>query len=121
MTKIPLTIRAGGAFIAIALVTVIYMIIELINSGLAEPFGVTWRFIGIVAAAALLGAFATMRRDQENTRSQIVALIVALLLIVGTRFLPADPFYFVEQYWLAFWAVGAFLCALILRRSSMPK
>lgn len=117
--QIPLPIRAGAAFMALALVLVIFMVTSVLRDGWMADFEVTGRMLLIAAAAVILGAFATVRRDQAASRTQVIALAVAVGLIVVAMLIPATTIYVMGQYWLALYAVAALLCALILRRYAM--
>lgn len=114
--SVPLAIRVGGAFMAVAVVLFIFLAIQMFTEGFMAPFSVNVRFLLIVAAGALLGAFATMNTNQKASVTQVVALCLALLLAVSGRFLPNPELTVWAQYWLATYALLALLCALILRR-----
>lgn len=116
---IPLPIRAGGSFLALTLVLVIFLVVSVFSDGWMANFEVTPRTLLIVAAAAILGAFATVRRDQVASRSQVVALATGVGLIALSMLIPPTPIYVMQQYWLALYAAAALVCALILRRSAM--
>lgn len=114
-------IRVGGAFLAIAVVLLIFTIVEIITHGWLAPFAVTPRFLCIVAAAALLGSFATISKTQKPSRTQVIALAGAVGLVIIGRLLPGTIFMVWGQYWLPTYAAVAFLCALILRRAQASK
>lgn len=114
---IPPAIRVGGAFMALAVVLFIYTAIEVFTNGWMVPFEVTSRFVLILLAAAVLGAFATVNKQQKPSAVQVVALALALLLAVGSRFVPNTVLTTWEQYWLPGYAVLAALCGIILRRT----
>lgn len=118
--QIPAAVRAGGAFIALALTLAILLVVAVLRDGWMAPFEVTNRVILILLAALVLGAFATQRTDQEFHRGQVVALAAGLGLIVVSMLIPQSTVYVLAQYWIAMYAVLALVCALILRRASLP-
>ncbi|MGD7001271.1 hypothetical protein [Corynebacterium halotolerans] len=118
---VPFPLRVGGAFMALALVLFIFFLMEIVSNGFNVPFAVTPRFLGIVLAAIILGAFATMSRNQESSRTQVIALIIAVLLVITSRFLPNGALTFLGQPWLLGYAVLALICSLVIRRSLTPK
>ncbi|WP_291313588.1 hypothetical protein [Corynebacterium sp. UBA2622] len=114
---IPVQLRAGGAFLAIALVLLIYTALAFFRS---EPtFAFTAQVITIIVAAAIFGANATFVRGQRHTRAQVGALAGAVALVIIGILLPATPLFVTQTFWLILWAVTGILCALILRRSAM--
>ena len=113
--------RAGGAFLALAVTLAIFGVIAWLSDGWAVPFAVTPAFLGICAAAVLFGAFATVNRAQKPSVAQVVALSVAVALIIASQFLANTALGFMGQHWLFMYAVLALVCALVLRRSIMPK
>lgn len=117
-TSLPPAIRAGGAFIAVAIVLVIFTFVAVVTEGFLVPFAVTPRFLLIVAAAAILGAFGMTTPGQPRSAWNVFSLAVALLLVVGGRFIPNDPVYTMEQWWLPAYAIAAVLCGLVLRRAA---
>lgn len=119
--RVPLALRVGGAFMALAVVLLVFTVVSIFLDGWMSPFVVTPSFLVILLAAVIFGAFATVRKDQAASRSQVISLIVAVVLVILSRFLPATPLYVMAQYWLPMYAVLAFLCALIIRRSLIPK
>ncbi|MDO5669716.1 MAG: hypothetical protein Q4G50_06905 [Corynebacterium sp.] len=119
--RVPAALRVGGAFMALAVALAIFAVVAVFTDGWMAPFAVTPRFLAILLAAVILGAFATIRTDQASSRTQVIALVVAVALIIFARFLPSEPLTTMAQYWLAMYAVFAFLCALIIRRSMIPK
>ncbi|SDS05805.1 hypothetical protein [Corynebacterium timonense] len=113
---IPVQLRAGGAFLTIALVLVIYAAVWFFRG---EPiFPITPQVLSIVAAAALFGANATFVRGQERSRGQVIALACAVLLVIVGVALPAVTIVATQTFWLVLWAAAAAACALILRRSA---
>lgn len=119
--KIPLGFRIGGAFMAIALVLLIFGVLSVFTDGWMAKFAVTPRFVAIVLAAAVLGAFATVNKNQEGSKAQVGALAVALLLVVGSRFIPNEAIVYWQQYWLVAYAAAAFICALVIRQALARK
>ncbi|MEJ6012302.1 hypothetical protein WG936_00395 [Corynebacterium sp. H127] len=119
-TTIPAAIRAGGAFVAIAIVLAIFTFVQVVTEGFLMPFQVTPRFLLILAAAAILGAFGMSAPGQARGAWSVFALAVALLLVVGGRFIPNDPIHVMEQWWLPAYAIVALLCGLVLRRAALP-
>lgn len=119
--KVPAGIRIGGAFVALGAVMIVFGVIELFSGGLLQPFAVTPRFLVILLAAAILGGFATVSKYENSSRLQVIALVVAVILVFASRALPNDPIMLIEQFWLSLWAVTAIICGLIIRRSLMPK
>lgn len=119
--KIPLPIRAGGAFMALALVLALFLVLSMLSDGLMATFVVTSRFLLICVAAIIFGAFATVRKDQAASKSQVIALGIAVGLVILSMVIPQYEVYALSQPWLAMYAVAALLCALILRRAAMPS
>ncbi|MDC7113497.1 hypothetical protein [Corynebacterium pseudodiphtheriticum] len=118
---VPLALRAGGAFIALAVALAIFGITAWLSDGWAVPFAITPAFLGICVAAVLFGAFATVNRAQKPSVAQVVALSIAVAFIVVSQFLPKTPLGFMGQHWLFMYAILCVICALVLRRSVMPK
>ncbi|WIM68856.1 hypothetical protein QP027_05605 [Corynebacterium breve] len=114
---IPLQIRVGGAFMALALVLLIYAFITFLRG--ESTFTLTLSSLLVMIAAILLGAFATMRKDQPASRGQVIALIVAVILVIASVIVPAVTLTSTTPVWLVLYAGMAVLCALILRRSAM--
>lgn len=119
--KIPVGFRVGGAFMALALVLLIFGVISVFTDGWMAKFPVTPRFVAILLAAAVLGAFATVNKNQEGSKAQVGALTVALMLVVGSRFVPNEAWFYWQQYWLVAYAAAAFLCALVIRQALARK
>ncbi|WP_224400367.1 YfhO family protein [Corynebacterium poyangense] len=115
--SIPLPLRVGGAFIAIALALVIFLVLEIAQHGWLAPVEITSRMVLILCAAALVGAFATVRRNQRPGVSQVIALTGAVVLVILSRFLPSSTLFITAQTWMLGWAILALMCAVILRRS----
>ena len=119
--RVPLALRVGGAFMALAVALLIFTVVAVFTDGWMAPYEVTPRFLVILVAAMILGAFATVRRDQAASRAQVIGLIVVVVLVGLTRLLPNEGIYVMAQYWLAMYAVAAFLAGLVIRRSMIPK
>ena len=119
--RVPVALRVGGAFMALAIVLIVFTVVSVFLDGWMAPFVVTPSFLVILLAAVILGAFATVRKDQAASRSQVIALIVAVALVILSSFLSTTALYVMAQYWLPMYAVLAFLCALVIRRSLIPK
>ncbi|QGU04620.1 hypothetical protein [Corynebacterium comes] len=119
--QVPLALRVGGAFMALAVALLVFTAVALITDGWMTPYVVTPRFLIILVAVIILGAFATVRRDQAASRAQVIALIAAVVLVMFTRLIPNEGIYVMEQYWLAMYAVAAFVAGLVIRRSLIPK
>lgn len=115
--QIPVALRVGGAFMAIGVVLFIFAAIEVFRSGWFGFFNVDVRFLMIVLAAAVLGAFATMNRNQEASRTQVIALVAAFVLAIGSRFVPNEVITVLQQWWLMGYAGLAFLCGLAIRKA----
>ena len=106
----------GGAFMGIALVLVLYAVLALLRGDAAFP--VTPQVLSIIVAVAIVGAFATYNTKQEGSRTQVGALIVAVVLI-GLGFIAPDTeLMATTPFWLIGWALAAGLCAVVLRRSA---
>lgn len=116
---VPVQLRVGGAFMGIALVLVLYAVLALLRGDAAFP--VTPQVLSIIVAVAIVGAFATYNTKQEGSRTQVGALIVAVVLI-GLGFIAPDTeFMATTPFWLIGWALAAGLCAVVLRRSAAGR
>ena len=116
---VPVQLRVGGAFMGIALVLVLYAVLALLRGDAAFP--VTPQVLSIIVAVAIVGAFATYNTKQEGSRTQVGALIVAVVLI-GLGFIAPDTEFMVTTpFWLIGWALAAGLCAVVLRRSAAGR
>lgn len=118
-TELPLPIRVGGAFVAIAIVLGIFTFVAVVTQGFLVPFEVTPRFLLIVLAGAILGAFGMTTPGAPRSAWNVFALFVALLLVVGGRFIPNAPIFVMQQWWLPAYAILALLCGLVLRRTAI--
>ncbi|MBV7302614.1 hypothetical protein [Corynebacterium sp. TAE3-ERU2] len=114
---VPPFLRVGGAFLALAIVLALFTLISLITGGLTGFFPVTWGFLLIIVSAMLLGAFGTTHRNEERTTRHIVVLVVAVGLVVFSRFITTEPIYILESWWLPVYATMALICALVIRRT----
>lgn len=113
---VPVQLRVGGAFMGIALVLVLYAVLALLRGDAAFP--VTPQVLSIIVAVAIVGAFATYNTKQEGSRTQVGALIVAVVLI-GLGFIAPDTeLMATTPFWLIGWALAAGLCAVVLRHSA---
>ena len=113
---VPVQLRVGGAFMGIALELVLYAVLALLRGDAAFP--VTPQVLSIIVAVAIVGAFATYNTKQEGSRTQVGALIVAVVLI-GLGFIAPDTeLMATTPFWLIGWALAAGLCAVVLRRSA---
>lgn len=115
--SIPAGLRVGGAFALLAAVLALFGLISIFTDGWGATFEWTWRRLAIMGAALLVGAFSTQRHDQRGSREQIIALILALVLIVASRALPTTVLTTMGQYVVFLYAVGAALCAAVIRRT----
>lgn len=116
---VPVQLRVGGAFMGIALVLVLYAVLALLRGDAAFP--VTPQVLSIIVAVAIVGAFATYNTKQEGSRTQVGALIVAVVLI-GLGFIAPDTeLMATTPFWLIGWALAAGLCAVVLRRSAAGR
>ena len=114
---IPAALRVGGAFMLLAAVLALFGLVSIFTDGWGATFEWTWRRLAIVGAALLVGAFSTQRRDQRGSREQIIALVLALVLIIASRALPNTVLTTMGQYVVFLYAVAAWLCAVIIRRT----
>lgn len=114
---IPAALRVGGAFMLLAAVLSLFGLVSIFTDGWGATFEWTWRRLAIVGAALLVGAFSTQRRDQRGSREQIIALVLALVLIIASRALPNTVLTTMGQYVVFLYAVAAGLCAVIIRRT----
>ncbi|AWB81890.1 hypothetical protein C3B44_05580 [Corynebacterium yudongzhengii] len=119
--QVPASVRAGGAFLALALTLMIMLGLAILQEGWNVPFEITNRRLLILVAVIILGAFATQRKDQAGSRTQVIALVVGVGLIVISMLIPQSTLYTLQQWWIALYAVMALLCALVLRRASLPS
>lgn len=119
--SIPIQVRVGGAFMALAAVLFLLALVAVFTDGWGTPFAWTPIRVAIIIAALLVGGFATVRTDQKSSVVQVVALAIAVLLIIGSRFVPQNVYLVQHQSFLVLYGGAALLCALILRRSVMPK
>ncbi|WP_448854595.1 hypothetical protein [Corynebacterium frankenforstense] len=114
---LPAGLRVGGAFLGVALVALLLLVLDVFGRGVGAPFEFTPRVLTILLAGALLGAFATTRRDEPGSRAKVSALIVAVLLVVASRVMPPEPAYATAQHWVLGLVVVAGVCAWLIRRS----
>ncbi|MCP1387067.1 hypothetical protein M5J20_02525 [Corynebacterium sp. TA-R-1] len=114
---VPIQLRAGGAFIALALVLFLFAFVAFLRGD--TLYTITPQFICTAVAAVIFGSFATFNTAQGGSRKQLIALGAAVLLLGLGVLVPNTALAVTPTYWLGLWAVGALLCALILRRSAM--
>lgn len=112
---VPVQLRVGGAFLGLAAAMLLYAIIGFLGS--EATFAITPQVLTVFAAIGLLGAFATTSTQQNGSRTQVIALAVAVGLIGLGILLPDVTLMVTTPVWLAAWAVAAALCAVVLRRS----
>lgn len=115
---VPVQLRAGGAFMALALVLAIYAIVAFIRG--QGVFTFTPSVLLVLVASAIFGSFATVSKTQQSSRTQVIALGTAVALIVASVFVPDVTVIRTETFWLLMWAAAAVVCALVLRRSTAP-
>lgn len=113
---VPLQLRAGGAFMALAVVLFIFAFLAFTRG--EEMHDITVRFVLTCAAALIFGAFATTNTSTGGSRAQLIALGVAVALIAAGMLVPNQVLTVAPTTWLALWGGGALVCALILRRFS---
>ena len=114
---VPAGLRVGGAFLGVALVALLLLVIDVLTRGVGTPFEFTPRVLTILLAGGPVGALATPPRDAPPSRGKVIALIVAVLLVVASRFLPPEPAYATAQHWALGLVVVAGVCAWLIRRS----
>ena len=68
---VPVQLRVGGAFMGIALVLVLYAVLALLRGDAAFP--VTPQVLSVIAAVAIVGAFAGTSRHDGMTAAEIGA------------------------------------------------
>lgn len=107
--------RAAGALLMLGIALLFFVFFDVIRHGLFTPMEITWRFLALVVAAALLGAFAMVRDNQAGTVPQVIALSISLVLIIGSRFLGEEVLTEAKQLTLAGAGIIAILGAFFLR------
>lgn len=113
---VPGQIRVGGGFLGIALVLVLYAVLAPLRGD--ATFSITPQVFSVIAAVAIVGAFATYNTNQAGSRTRVGALLAAVMLI-GLGFNAPDASLMVTTpFWLIGWALSAGLCAVVLRRSA---
>ena len=116
---VPVQLRVGGAFLGIALVLVLYAVLALLRRDATFP--ITPQVLSVIAAVAIVGAFATYNTNQAGSRTQVGALLAAVVLI-GLGFIaPGAELMVTTPFWLIGWALAAGLCAVVLRRSAAGR
>lgn len=112
----PIQLRAGGAFITLAAALFLFTVLSVLRGD--ELFAMTLQTLTVIVAAIIIGAFATVSTSQEGSRTQVIALIIALVLIGLGVALPTFTLFYTQAYWPALWGIGALLCAVVLRRTT---
>ena len=74
----PIQLRAGGAFIALAVVLLLFAFIAFLRG--EQIFAVSLQFVLTACAAIIFGAFATTDKTQAGSRSQVIALTSSVVL-----------------------------------------
>ena len=105
----------------VAFVLVLFALISVFTDGWGADFEWTYSKVAIIVAAVIVGAFSTMSKSQAGSRAQVTALVIAIVIIAASRFLPGDTLFTQPQFWVVFYAGFAVLCALILKRSAMSQ
>lgn len=113
----PIQLRAGGAFIALAMVLLLFAFIAFLRG--EQTFAVSLQFVLTACAAIIFGAFATTDKTQAGSKSQVIALTFAVVILVLGVLVPTTVLAYTPTHWVGMWGVGALLCALTLRRLSM--
>src|SRR5690625_7799368 len=65
--SIPIQVRVGGAFMALAAVLFLLALVAVFTDGWGTPFAWTPIRVAIIIAALLVGGFATVRTDQKSS------------------------------------------------------
>lgn len=115
----PLQLRVGGAFITLAAALFLFTILSVLRG--EELFALTLQTLTVLIAAVIIGAFATVSTSHEGSRTQVAALMIALVLIGLGVALPTHTLFYTQTYWPALWGVAALLCAIVLRRTTRPR
>ncbi|WP_316986060.1 hypothetical protein [Corynebacterium tuberculostearicum] len=105
----------------VAFVLVLFALISVFTDGWGADFEWTYSKVAIIVAAVIVGAFSTMSKSQAGSRAQVAALVIAIVFIAASRFLPANILFTQPQFWVVFYAGFAVLCALVLKRSAMSQ
>ncbi|MHA6601916.1 hypothetical protein ACX3UO_08405 [Corynebacterium coyleae] len=116
---VPVQLRVGGAFLGLAAALVLYAVVGFTRGD--EGFVITPQVLTVLVAVALVGAFATTNKEQQGSRTQVIALFIAIVLIGLGVILPNTALFTTTPVWLVAWAIAAGFCAEILRRSVQPK
>ena len=116
---VPVQLRVGGAFLGLAAALILYAVVAFFRGEAA--FAITPQVLTVLVAVALVGAFATTSTEQQGSRTQVVVLFVAVLLIGLGVILPDSVLLTTTPVWLVAWAIAAGFCAVILRRSVQAK
>ncbi|WJY97589.1 hypothetical protein [Corynebacterium fournieri] len=113
---VPVQLRVGGAFLGIALVLVLYAVLAMLRGD--TTFTITPQVLSVIAAVGIVGAFATYNTNQAGSRTQVLALLLAVVLIGAGFIAPDTALTATTPFWLTGWALAAGLCAVVLRRSA---
>lgn len=114
--------RLGGAFFTLGIVLVALMVLQIFTVGWLVPFAVTLRFLMLCVAAMLVGAAANVRTKADTFgKGSFIAIIIALILVVVGRFVPNEALTYMQQYWLAGYAVVTITCGIVLRATAARK
>ncbi|MDY5840345.1 MAG: hypothetical protein SPJ78_06485 [Corynebacterium camporealensis] len=116
---IPLALRVGGAFMALASVLFLFAVLSVFQDGWGALFEWTYSKLALCLAALILGGFATVSKNQSASKVQDIALVISVLLVIFSQFLSREALMIQEQYWVVMYAGAAVLCSLILRRTLM--
>ena len=95
----PTALRVGGAFMVVAFVLVLFALISVFTDGWGADFEWTYSKVAIIVAAVIVGAFSTMSKSQAGSRAQVAALVIAIVIIAASRFVPGDVLFAQPQYW----------------------
>ena len=114
---VPVQLRVGGAFMALAVVLIILAIKAFISGD--SVFTFTPSDLMLCVAALLFGSFGAFTREERGSLTRVIALALTSVLILASVVTPKTTTVFTtETYWLLLWAGMAIICALILRRSA---
>lgn len=118
--NVPMTLRIGGAFITLAVMLLLLLFVQIFTQGWMAPLVITPGFVLIVVAALLLGAFGGVRSGDAASRSRVIALGLAVVMVLLSRLLQSPVLMVMDQYWIIMYAGIALLAGLWLRRSVIP-
>ena len=95
---VPVQLRVGGAFLGIAAALVLYAVVGFTRGD--EGFVITPQVLTVLVAVALVGAFATTNKEQQGSRTQVIALFIAIVLIGLGVILPNTALFTTTPVWL---------------------